>query len=163
MVAYFSIFFIRLVQTGFLPSGNSIFLVRASLLLVETIIVIRRKQFLKKAYTCQWTTDVLASGNHFLLHFSDSYQFFSVIEISGSQFFRKDHILANVTDFLACGNHFLLFLQALANCCQQNQFVLQLEHIFPPFFHTCQWKRVFSLLETVLLYFEASSASGNYY
>ena len=41
---YFSMSFIRLVQTDFLLSGKSIFLVRAILLLVESIIGIRSKQ-----------------------------------------------------------------------------------------------------------------------
>ena len=41
---YFSIYFIRLVQIDFLLSGKSMFLVRAILLLVETIIGISSKQ-----------------------------------------------------------------------------------------------------------------------
>ena len=45
---YFPISFTRLVQTDFLLSGKSIFLVRAILLLVESIIGIRSKQFSKK-------------------------------------------------------------------------------------------------------------------
>ena len=41
---YFSIFFIRLLQTDFLPIGNGIFLFSAISLLVETIIGIRRER-----------------------------------------------------------------------------------------------------------------------
>ena len=41
----FTISFIRLVQMGFLPSGNSFFWVKTISLLVETIIRTRRKQF----------------------------------------------------------------------------------------------------------------------
>ena len=44
----FSISFIQLVQTDFLPRGNSIFSVRAILLLVENIIGIKRKLLSKK-------------------------------------------------------------------------------------------------------------------
>ena len=56
VATYFSISFIQLVETDFVPSRNNIFLVRAILLLVETIIGIRRKQFSKKVYSCQWAT-----------------------------------------------------------------------------------------------------------
>ena len=81
---YFNILYpMQLVQTDFLLSGNSIFLVRAILLLVETIIGIRRKQFPNKKLIVasgqmkrhfQWNpllrlvqTDFLARGNRFLL------------------------------------------------------------------------------------------------
>ena len=46
--AYFNKFFIGLVETDFLSSGNSAFLIRAIFLLVEAIIGIGRKQFSKK-------------------------------------------------------------------------------------------------------------------
>ena len=44
----FSKSFIQLLEKELLPSGNSVFLVRAILLLVENIIGIRNKQFSKK-------------------------------------------------------------------------------------------------------------------
>ena len=59
---YFSIYLVLLVQTDFLPSGNTIFWVRAILLLVESILDLGGKE---RAYCYQWTTDFQVSGNHF--------------------------------------------------------------------------------------------------
>ena len=73
---YFSISFIRLVQTDFQFSGQNIFLVRAILLLVETIIGIRSKQFSKKELILpkrQLTTWIFwLLETIFFLHFSET-------------------------------------------------------------------------------------------
>ena len=84
---YFSIFFTWLVQTDFLPSGNSIF--------GECYFTASRNQYWNKEKTvlierdhcCYWTTDLLANENHFFLHFSDSFQgqfIFRLVEMSFS-------------------------------------------------------------------------------
>ena len=87
METYILIYFIRLVQTDFLLSGKSIFLARAILLLVETIIGIRSNQSKKELILTYWTADFLANGNHFFLHFSEtpaSEIFFRLMETSFS-------------------------------------------------------------------------------
>ena len=72
--AFFNKFFIWLVETDFLSSGNCFF-ISAIFLLVEAIIKVMGETVLKeRAYCCQWTTDFLASGNHFSLIFRDSCQ-----------------------------------------------------------------------------------------
>ena len=68
---HFSIFFTWLVQTDFLPSGNSIF--------GECYFTASRNHYWNKektvlrvrAHCCYCTTDFLANGNHFFLHFSE--------------------------------------------------------------------------------------------
>ena len=147
----------------FFACENSIFLVRAILLLLE-IIIKRQQQFFS------------SSGNVYFnetLHYGQWKQIFWLVKTvvflfrgfssqwnpslklaCGSQLQKKRHILTNVTDFLASGTRFLLFSQTTANCYQWKQFILQLEHIFQSFLHSDQWKRVFCLLETVLFYSE---------
>ena len=83
METYILIYFIRLVQTDFLLRGKSIFLARATLLLVETIIGIRSNQSKEELILTYWTADFLANGNHFFLHFSEtpaSEIFFRLVE-----------------------------------------------------------------------------------
>ena len=67
---HFSICFIRLGQTDFMPIGNCLFLGQNYLLLVKTITGENRKQkektaFKERSYSCQLTTDFLACENHF--------------------------------------------------------------------------------------------------
>ena len=63
---FFNILYQPKLQIDFLPSGNSIFLVSAISLLVETIIGIKRKQF--------WEEDVIFDSGQliFLLHFPET-------------------------------------------------------------------------------------------
>ena len=69
---YFSISFIRLVQTDFLLSGKSIFLVRAILLLVETIIGIRCKQSKKELILASGQVSFWLVKTIFSLYFSEN-------------------------------------------------------------------------------------------
>ena len=119
METYFSILFIWSVQTDFVPCRNSIFFARVNLLLVETITVIRRKQFSKKEL-------ILASGQMIFwlvetIFFSIFQRLlpmiFSVTEISGNQFSKRDHDVTNITGSLSCGNHLISFFQTAVNCC----------------------------------------------
>ena len=57
--------FIRLVETVFLCSRNSVFMIRAIFLIVETIIGIRGKQFFKKKL-------ILASGKLWFFRLVDT-------------------------------------------------------------------------------------------
>ena len=61
----------------------------------------------------------------------------TVTETRGSQLQKKEHILTNVNDFLTSGTYFLSFSQTTINCCQEKQFIVQLEHIFQPILHPC--------------------------
>ena len=90
METYFSIFCTRLMQTGFLPSGNSIFLVSAISLLAETIIGTRKKKFSEKELILAsgqlifWLVDII-----FFLPFSETLANNSCFPSSGSVFFNK--------------------------------------------------------------------------
>ena len=163
-------------------------MVRAILLLVETITGIRSKQFSKtklilakgqlgfpgqrKPFFSQSFRD---SCQNFFRRVETSFSMISFILASGNGFsgqwklrgffsqWKLSHILSNVTDFLASGNQLLPLFQTTVNCCHWKQFLLQLEHIFQSIIHSDQWKRVFCLLETVSCYSKFFSANGNYY
>ena len=70
METYFSIFCTRLMQTGFLPSGNSIFFGKCYFIASRNHYWNKEKKvFRERAHSCQWTTDFLARGYHFFSPF----------------------------------------------------------------------------------------------
>ena len=85
---YFSIFFTWLVQTDFLPSGNSIF--------GECYLTASRNHywnkektiFRERAHCCYWATDFLASGNHYFSLFFRNLLGIVYFPSSGSVFFN---------------------------------------------------------------------------
>ena len=119
----FSISFIRLVQTDFLPSGNSIFLVRAIFLLVETIIGIRRKQFSKKEI-------ILVSGQLIFWLVETTFSTKSLIPTSGNGFSGQWKPFSFVQRFL---------FQVETVTLSESQF-------------SDQWKPIFWLVETIFFH-----------
>ena len=103
---YFSIYFIRLVQTDFLLSGKSMFLVRAILLLVETIIGISSKQsnkdlILASGQVIFWLVEVIFFS--IFQRFLIVVDFFRLVETS---FSMKSFIETESVNQLASGNEF---------------------------------------------------------
>ena len=117
---YFSIFFTWLVQTNFLPSGNSIFR--------ECYFTASRNHYWNKEkkvlrerdHCCYWTTDFLANGNHFFSPFfrnSCQGQFiFRLVEVS---FSTKSFITTSENGFIlfrgfpSSENHYLNYWKPL--------------------------------------------------
>ena len=102
METYFSIFFTWLVQTDFLPSGNSIF--------GECYFTASRNHYWNKektvlrvrAHCCYCTTDFLANGNHFFLHFSET--------LAREFIFRLVEVYFSTKSFIpTSGSGFILF------------------------------------------------------
>ena len=115
----------------FFAYGNSSFLVRALLLLLEIISVIKRKwQFFSFSGNVYFNK-ILWKGILWLVETA-----FIWVRGFSSQWrpiVKKQHILTNVSDSLASGIHFFFsFSQTIINCCQWKQFIVQLEHIFQP-------------------------------
>ena len=131
METCFSIFFTWLVQTDFLPSGNSIF--------GECYFTASRNHYWNKektvlrvrAHCCYCTTDFLADGNHVfsifqklllgIVHFPSSESVFCLEVFPSSEnrhlnywkplFKERLYVLNNVTDSLASEYHFLPYFQ----------------------------------------------------
>ena len=77
---YFSIYLVLLVQTDFLPSGNTIFWVRAILLLVESILDLGGNSFQRKSLLLLMDNRFSGQWKPSFLHFSETpaSDFFSV-------------------------------------------------------------------------------------
>ena len=99
---YFSIFFTWLVQTDFLPNGNSIF--------GESYFTASRNHYWNKeetvlrvrAHCCYWTTDFLGNGNHFFLHFSETLARDSLFSVQWKCIFQRNPSFRLVEAVLFC-------------------------------------------------------------
>ena len=104
------------------------FLVRAILLLLEIISVIKRwwkRLFQQNPSFWLVETDFPASVNRFFFVERFFLLVKTVTETSRSQLWKKEHSLTNVTDFLASETHFLSFSQInviiILKCCNKKQ------------------------------------------
>ena len=117
---YFSILFTWLVQTDFLPSGNSIF--------GECYFTASGNHYWNKEKTvlrerdhcCYWTTDFLANGNHFFLHFLETFARDSLFSVQCKCVFRRNPSFRLVETVLFClevfpssENHHLIYWKPL--------------------------------------------------
>ena len=120
METYFSTFFTWLVQTDFLPSGNSIF--------GECYFTASRNHYWNKektvlrvrAHCCYCTTDFLANGNHLFLHFSETLARDSSFFVYWKCTFQRnpsfrlvEAVLFGLQVFPSSGNHHLNYWKPL--------------------------------------------------
>ena len=148
--------------------GNSICLVRAILLLLDIISVIKRQWQFFPSSAIVYFNEIFHSGQlKRILRlvatvFCFVQRFFllaeTITETSGSQLQKKQHILTNVTKFLASGTHFLSFSQTTVNYYQWKQFILQLAN---PSFRLVEMS--FLSTRNSIVLFRVFSSGGNYY
>ena len=123
------------METNFLSSGKSMLLFEAFFLLLETMIEIRRNQFLQKF--------VFLLVEIIFNLFCQKRQFFRILET----YFSTNALFQVVEpNFMASTNHKLFFRHKL---------------VFWRTLHFSYWRKIFSLVETAYFAWEFSPTSQN--